>query len=253
MGETPCAEEDCVMKPKAQLPTWRREVLKLRTKMENWTSTFPRQQSKLILLTVRLFYQQFPISWDTGFFFSFKTINYFHSILNFQTYFVFIELKWKMWFACTLKPSPCWFLVKPNVPLLNATIFHVDSNLNFFLHVFQQQQEAEKLSVCPLFPNMRNIVLWAGKKCTASPSAQLSSLWTIFMMIYSRTSSGNVDNLKQNPSIAPGNKQTRDMQVLLTSKMRGRTSLEHNNYFICGLQHGNKSTQGQHTSKWKRM
>lgn len=138
------------MKPKAQLPTWRREVLKLRTKMENWTSTFPRQQSKLILLTVRLFYQQFPISWDTGFFFSFKTINYFHSILNFQTYFVFIELKWKMWFACTLKPSPCWFLVKPNVPLLNATIFHVDSNLNFF-YMFSNNNKKQRNCLCVHF------------------------------------------------------------------------------------------------------
>lgn len=128
------------------------------------------------------------------------------------------------------------FLIETKLP---TAIFHVDSkqlNLNF-KKLFQPQQETEKLSVCPLFLNIRNIVLWAGTKCTA---AQLSSLGKIFMMIYSRTSSGNVDNLKQNPSVAPSDKQTRDMRVLLTSKMRRNTSLEHNNYFIYGLHEGNE-------------
>lgn len=90
---------------------------------------------------------------------------------------------------------------------------------------------------------LQNIVLWAGKNCTLQriySSIQFSSLWKIFRMIYSQTSSGNVDNLKQNPFVAPSNKQTRDTWVFFTSKTSGKTTPERNYYFISGLLEGDE-------------
>lgn len=144
----------------------------------------------------------------------------------FSTCFQCIEWRVRDVICMSVKPVTGNLYWSPILPYFTHLWTPTKTKRKSSLHVFHQQ--GETAFVQGLFLGLHEMYSRA--------SIQLSPLWKIFMMIYSRTSSGNVDNLKQNPCIAPSNKQSRDTRVFLTSNTGGITSPEQGSYFICGLQ-----------------
>ncbi len=145
--------------------------------------------------------------------------------------------------------------MKPNVPLLNVAIFHVDSkqltNLSFYL--FSNNNKKQRNCLCvhfsstleTLFCGLERNVLEA-RAPSFHPSERYLWWFTPGLPQEMLTTWNKI------PPLPRAINKPEIYESFSLQRWGGKTSLEHNKYFIYGLQEGNKSTQGQRTSKWKR-
>lgn len=97
------------------------------------------------------------------------------------------------------------------------------------------------------FPFSIHVFMWFCARRETNCASSFHPLWVIFMMIYSRTSSGNVDNLKQPPPLPPpwAINRVKIRESFSLQRREEEASLEHRDYSVWthGGAGGNSKTQ----------